>query len=241
MPFFARCFCTRLATVAMARTRSQGQSRSRRRARGRIVCLLFYLLFFPVPRPLSRSSERTARIELPLANRRSCELSTMLIPRLILGLYILLLVFAIALKPRLKQLPPLLLRITCLLRVKVLARAVSLKTNFPPLRYSPLLIDILFQDGVCASRPVATAHDKITVFVRGTLGELYTLSNLPSNSKTTILFELMESKTGVPTRITRLFLKQKAVQRDQNFQELGIRHGCSLDLLVRGSGGGTGI
>ena len=160
----------------------------------------------------------------------------MLIPRLILGL--LLLVFAITLKPRLKQLPPLLLRITCLLRVKVLAR---LKTNFPPLRYSPLLIDILFQDGVCASRPVATAHDKITVFVQGTLGELYTLSNLPSNSKTTILFELMESKTGVPTRITRLFLKQKAVQRDQNFQELGIRHGCSLDLLVRGSGGGTGI
>ena len=187
------------------------------KASSRKDCLSSLLpTFFPVPRHLSRSLERTARIELPLANRRSCELSTMLIPRLILGL--LLLVFAIALKPRLKQLPPLLLRITCLSRVKVLAQAVPLKTNFPPLRYSPLLIDILFQDGVCASRPVATAHDKITVLVRGTLGELYTLSNLPSNSKTTILFELMESKTGVPTRITRLFLKQKAVQRDQIFK-----------------------
>ena len=78
------------------------------------------------------------------------------------------------------------------------------------------------------------------MFVRGTLGEVHTLSDLPCNSKTDVLFDLVESKTGVPARIMRLYFKQKVVQKNKNLQDLKISHGCSIDLILSGNGGGKG-
>ena len=54
------------------------------------------------------------------------------------------------------------------------------------------------------------------MLVRGTLGEVYTLSDLPSFSKQTILCELMEGRAGVPPTVMRLMLVRKAVQKDHN-------------------------
>ena len=102
--------------------------RSRGRTRGKAVLILLYLVCFPVPRPLSRSSERDARIEPLLTNRPSSA------PRP--SSMLLLLVFA-------KHIPSILLLLLFILREKVSVRTVALQANFISSKYS-LLIEIGF-------------------------------------------------------------------------------------------------
>ena len=193
-----------------------------------MILILLYLVSCPVPRPLSRISERGARTEQIVTNRWSIEPSEQ--PSIDVSWMLLLLVFT-------KIIPSALHLLSFIARVKVSAKTVPSQANS---RYSSVATLHTGQLFIIAFRvPAKATDDRITVFIRGILGEVHTL-DLPSDFNRKILFDLVESKTGVPARIMRLYLKQKAIRRNKDCQDLRISHGCLIDLLVPGNGGGEG-
>ena len=79
-----------------------------------------------------------------------------------------------------------------------------------------------------------------TVFVRDIQGELYTLSDLSASTKASEIYSQMTARTGKSLSVMRLMIGHKVLKHDQALQAAGIENGCSINILIRGCGGGKG-
>ena len=91
------------------------------------------------------------------------------------------------------------------------------------------------------SRKFEEKTDIWTVFVRGTHGEILTLSDMKASSRGSKVHYSLSAKTGIPHTRMRLMRGTMMLKPCATLAASGLENECTIDLHIPGCGGGRGL